>query len=195
MQQPTLLVINGHPNGHLSLCGALANAYLEGAREAGHQANALILSELDFAQSFKGYGAHTPVEPDLRKAQDSVRAATHLVFVYPNWWGAMPALLKAFIDRAFLPGFAFSYRAKDSLLWNKLLPGKTARLIVTMDTPPWYYRWIYKAPGDRLMRQNILGFCGIKPVKSTHFGPVKLSTPAQRDTWIEHCRRLGRQGI
>ena len=54
MQQPTLLVINGHPNGHLSLCGALANACLEGAREAGHQANALILSELDFCAKLQG---------------------------------------------------------------------------------------------------------------------------------------------
>jgi NAD(P)H dehydrogenase (quinone) len=194
MNPSTLLIINGHPNGTASLCGALAQGYYEGALASGRRVELLTLSDLTFAPNLKGYGSDTPLEPDLVRAQTLIREATHLVFVYPNWWGSMPGLLKAFIDRTFLPGFAFSYRGKDSLLWDKLLVGKTARLLVTMDTPPWYYRLIYKAVGDRLMRHNILGFCGINPVKSTLFGPVKLSRPEQRTAWIERCRSLGQRG-
>jgi len=74
------------------------------------------------------------------------------------------AVLKGFIDKVFLPGFAFQYR-NGSVWWDKLLKGRSARLIVTMDTPPWYFRWIYGRPGHNAMKKAILEFCGIKPVK------------------------------
>lgn len=44
------------------------------------------------------------LEEDLVKAQELIRWADHLVFVYPIWWGTMPAVLKGFFDRVFLPG-------------------------------------------------------------------------------------------
>ena len=66
----------------------------------------------------------------------------------------MPALLKGFFDRTFLPGFAFKYRNR-SQLWDKLLSGRTADLLVTLDTPPWYFRWIYGAPAHRQMVRTV----------------------------------------
>lgn len=41
-----------------------------------------------------------------------------------------------------------------------------------MDTPPWYYRWVYRMPGLHQMRKTTLEFCGIKPLKTLTFGPV-----------------------
>ena len=103
----------------------------------------------------------------------------------------LPALLKGFIDRVFLPGFAFKYR-KDSPWWDRLLAGRSARLLVSMDTPPWYYRWVYRMPGHHEMRRTILEFCGIKPVRISQFGPVKGSTEAQRAKWLETAGRAAR---
>ena len=57
--------------------------------------------------------------------QQDILWADHLVFVYPNWWSTVPALLKGLIDRMFVPGFAFKYR-ENSPFWDKLLKGKTA---------------------------------------------------------------------
>jgi len=102
----------------------------------------------------------------------------------------MPALMKGFFDRVFLPGFAFKYR-ENSALWDKLLTGRTAHLMVTMDTPPWYYRWIYHKPGHNEMKRTILGFCGIKTTKLTEFGPVKGSSPQKREKWIAMAKELG----
>ena len=102
----------------------------------------------------------------------------------------MPALLKGFIDRTFLPGFAFKYR-QNSLFWDRLLTNRSARLLVTMDAPPWYYRWVYKQPGHNMMKKTILGFCGIKPVKVSEFGPIKMSTEEQRHKWLLKARELG----
>lgn len=182
-----ILVILGHPLAD-SLCGALADAYAQGAASAGHEVRRINLGELDFDPLLHdGYQAIQPLEPCLQAAQADILRAQHLVFVYPTWWGGLPALLKGFIDRVFLPGFAFKYR-ENSLMWERLLTGRSARLVVTMDSPPWYYRWVNFMPGHNQMKKTILEFCGVKPVKITSFGPVRNSSPGERLLWIKQVR-------
>ena len=105
-----MLVILGHPRRD-SLCGALAGAYADGARAAGHEVRFLALGDLDFDPIRReGYGEAPPLEPDLVRAQHDISWCDHMAWAYPNWWGTMPALMKGFIDRVILPGFAFRYR-------------------------------------------------------------------------------------
>ncbi len=103
----------------------------------------------------------------------------------------MPALLKGFIDRTFLPNFAFKYR-KNSALWDKLLAGRSARLLVTMDSPPWYFKWINHMPNHYQMKKTILGFCGIKPVNISNFGSIKAASDKQKQRWLQQAQQLGR---
>lgn len=185
-----ILVVIGHPRP-ASYCHALAAAYRDGATAAGHTVTMIDLAATPFDPVLHaGYAAAQPLEPALADAQAAISAADHLVFVYPNWWGTMPAALKGFIDRTFLPGFAFLYR-KNSRWWDKLLAGKTARLLVTMDTPAWYYRWIYRRPGHNQMRRTILEFCGIKPVRISEFAPIRTATSDQRTRWLSDAAKLG----
>jgi putative NADPH-quinone reductase len=102
----------------------------------------------------------------------------------------MPALMKGFIDRVFLPGFAFKFR-DGSALWDRLLTGRSAHLLVTMDTPPWYFRWVYRMPGHNQMKRTILEFSGIKPVKVSSFGPLKNSNQQKRAKWLEQVYAFG----
>jgi len=191
-EQSRILVILGHPQRD-SFCGALAQAYADAARSAGAAVRELYLGDLKFDPILRhGYRQIQALEPDLVEAQEAIQWAKHLVFVYPNWWGSMPALLKGFIDRAFLPGFAFKYRT-NSPLWDRLLSDRTAHLIVTMDTPPWYYRWVFKMPGHNQMRRTILEFCGIKPVKITEIGPVRAASLQQRKKWLAKVTGLATQ--
>jgi putative NADPH-quinone reductase len=139
----------------------------------------------------EGYARIQPLEPDLVAAQAAIIWAEHLVFVYPIWWGAMPALLKGFIDRVFLPGFAFKYR-EGSVFWDRLLVGRSAQLLVTMDSPPWYFRWVVRMPGHNQMKRAILGFSGIKPVRIMNFGPVKSASQQQREKWLAQASLLGK---
>lgn len=185
-----ILVVNGHPDPD-SFNAALASAYVAGATGSGAEVRSIELNRISFNPHLSfGYRKRTELEPDLLRAQELIRWADHLVFVYPIWWGAMPALLKGFIDRVFLPGFAFKYR-ENSSFWDKLLTGKSARLIVTMDTPTWYNKLAYRSAGHRVMRDNILKFCGIKPVRITEFTPIKPSTREQRTKWLEQTKKLG----
>lgn len=189
-----ILVILGHPAPN-SLCAGMATAYAEGAQAAGAEVRRLDLSTLHFDPRLQaGYRGEQPLEPDLVAAQADITWAEHLVWVYPIWWGAMPALLKGFIDRVFLPGYAFKYR-QGSSLWDRLLAGRTAELLVTMDSPPWYFRWVTHMPGHHQMKKAILEFCGIRPVKVRSFGPVRTADAKRLGAWVAQARALGaRQG-
>lgn len=190
MSMKKILVILGHPD-NASFCNSLADAYVSGAKESGLEVREIKLGELKFDPVlWNGYHKIQELEPDLVEAQKLIQWSNHLVFIYPNWWGAMPALMKGFFDRAFLPDFAFKYR-ENSSLWDKLLLGRTAHLMVTMDTPAWYYRWVFRRPGHNQMKRTILGFCGIKVVKISEFAPIHSSTQPQREKWIALARELG----
>lgn len=187
-----ILIINGHPDKE-SFCFALAESYKKGADNNGDQCQLVHLVDLKFNPILTyGYRVVSELEPDLLKIQHDILQADHLVFVYPNWWATFPALLKGFIDRVFLPNFAFKYHEKGSL-WDKLLKGKTARLIVTMDTPKWYYWLINRNAGHNAMKIGVLEFCGIKPVKISVFAPVKSADDLKRKKWIAEVEILGKE--
>jgi NAD(P)H dehydrogenase (quinone) len=189
-----ILIINGNPDKD-SICAKFAESYKKGAESTGAECKLVYLIDLHFDPILHfGYRKRTELEPDLVQVQKDILEANHLVFVYPTWWSTYPALLKGFIDRVFLPKFAFKYR-ENSLLWDKLLTGKSARLIVTMDTPKWYYSLVYKSPGHNSLKKGILEFCGIKPVKISAFGPVKRSDESKRQKWIAKVEILGRKMI
>jgi putative NADPH-quinone reductase len=188
-----ILIIQGHPRRE-SYCFALADAYKNGAKDSGAEVREIIVRDLEFNPIFDGDRHQTDLEPDLIEAQEQIRWAEHLVFIYPNWWGTMPALMKGFIDRAFSSGFAFKYRS-DSPWWDRLLKGKSARLIVTMDTPPWYYRFVFHQPGHHAMKNTILEFCGVKPVRISSIGNVRSSDLRQRQKWLERVEMLGQKHI
>lgn len=179
-----ILIILGQPSSN-SLCAALARTYADAARQSGAEVRLLELGKMAFDPVLHhGYAQIQPLEPDLLDAQASITWAQHLVWVYPIWWGGLPALLKGFLDRIFLPGFAFKYRP-NSALWDRLLTGRSAELLVTMDSPPWYYRWVQRQPGHRQMKQTILEFSGIRPVRVHSFGPVIKSSEATRAEWLQ----------
>lgn len=185
-----ILVINGHPRSE-SLCGSLAKTYAEEAEKAGAEVTLLELHLLQFDLSLHvGYKTEQPLESDLVRAQELIRAADHLVFVFPSWWASLPALLKGFLDRVFLPGFSFKYR-KDSPFPEQLLKGKTGRIIITMDAPGWYYKWFNRAPGLNIVKKGTLEFCGVKPVKYTLMGMVRNAKPERIQGFLATARKLG----
>ena len=150
----------------------------------------MILSEMRFDPDVHAVSPkQQPLETDLVRAQRDIAWAEHLVFVYPTWWGTFPALLKGFLDRVMTPGFAFRHVTHDK--WDKLLAGRTADLITTMDTPPLIYRLIYRAPGRQALARSTLGYCGLRTVRIETFGPVVASSAAQRSRWLDRARASG----
>ena len=185
-----VLVILGHPDAD-SFCAGLFQAYIDGAKEGGAEVREVSLRDLSFDPVlWKGYAEVQELEPDLVRVQRDIAWADHLVWIYPTWWGTMPTLMKGFLDRALLPGFGFKFR-ENSPLWDKLLSGRTAEILVTMDTPTWFYRWVYRRPGYHQMKRTILGFCGIRLKRFHAFSPVKGSSREKRDAWLRKAREFG----
>ena len=178
-----ILIINGHPNKD-SFNFAIVNAYKKGAISRGAVVKEIIIADLKFNPNLQfGYQQRIELEPDLIIAWEKIKWADHLVWVHPVWWGGLPALTKGFIDRVFLPGFAFKYR-ENSVFWDKLLKGKTAHIITTLDQPSWYYRFVYGRPSINQLKKSTLEFCGVKPVKVTYIGIVKTADFSLRGKWL-----------
>lgn len=187
-----ILIINGHPNKDAFNYG-IAKAYKKGAENSGAEVKEIIIADLKFNPNLQfGYQKRTELEPDLTEAWEKIKWAEHLVWIHPVWWGGLPAILKGFIDRLFLPGFAFQYK-ENSVWWDKLLKGKTAHIITTLDQPSWYYWLVYGRPSVNQLKKATLEFCGVKPVKVTYFGIVKTATNELRKKWLDKVEELGRR--
>lgn len=185
-----ILIINGHPNPS-SFNFGIAESYLKGAIASGAEVETITIAALNFNPNLQfGYQKRTELERDLLESWEKIKRADHLVWIHPVWWGGLPAITKGFIDRLFLPGMAFQYR-ENSVWWDKLLKGKTAHIITTLDQPGWYYRFFYGRPSVNQLKKSTLEFCGVKPVKVSYIGIIKTATDFQREKWLQEVYDFG----
>ncbi len=186
-----VLIINGHPSAE-SFNFGLAAAYKKGALASGAQVKEINIRELKFNPNLAfGYQKRSELEPDLLAAWEKITWADHLVWVHPVWWGGLPAITKGFIDRLFLPGMAFKYR-ENSVWWDKLLTGKSAHIITTLDQPSIYYWLAFGRPSVNQLKKTVLEFCGISPVRVTYVQPIRNSTIDFRNKWLEKAEQMGK---
>lgn len=166
-----VLLLDGHPDdGRLTT--HLLDTYAA-ALPASAEVTRVAVRDLAFSPVLRhGYKRRTEWEPDIAKLAEVLDTCDHLVVAFPMWWGAEPAELKGLIDRLFLPGFTFAYH-KDDPWWDRLMAGRSADVIVTMDTPR-LFLWL--AYGNAIIRRwkgQVLGFCGFAPVRFVALGTVR----------------------
>lgn len=184
------LLIQGHPRTE-SFCAALGDAWMQGVTEAGGQAERVNLIELSFDPILRGgFDGEQQLEPDLRSLQARIAAASHVTFAFPTWWAGAPALVKGFVDRTFLPGWAFQNRSGQALP-DGLLTGRSARVITTMDSPWWWYWLAHRRSVHRAFVTATLKYCGIKDVRETTVFGVRALDDAGRKAALERARRAG----
>jgi NAD(P)H dehydrogenase (quinone) len=186
------LVVLGHPTPH-SFSDALADAYARGLDAAGAEVARLELRALEFDPHLRaGFKGGQPLEPDLRRAQELIERARHVAWFFPLWWGGPPALVKGFIDRTFLPGWAFAYQARSKLP-KTLLKGRAARVVTTMDGPSlWYHVWLRSTLHASFVDAT-LRFVGFGPIASTTLYSQRYRTPGERAAFLAKLERLGRK--
>ncbi len=183
------LLLTAHPDSE-SFNTALAHAWAEGARSAGAMVEHIDVHGLDFETRLRvAYRGDQPLEPDLVRVRDAIARAAHIAIATPVWWGSLPAGLKGLIDRVLLPGWAFAYDENHQPVQG--LPGRSGRVMVTMDAPVWYDTLRYLGSSRRQLAAATLGFCGLKPVRSRAFGSVATSTAEQRARMLTKARADG----
>lgn len=190
-----IVIIQGHPDAAVRHYGhALADEYAKGAEDGGHEVRRIEVARLDFPllRTKDEFEKGLPPE-SIKQAQEAIGWADHLVILYPLWLGSMPALLKAFFEQVFRPGFAFQYQESGGMA-KKLLTGKSARIVVTMGMPAFAYRWFFFAHSLKNLERNILGFSGIGPIKASLIGSIEGMNENQRAAWLDEMRGLGDLG-
>lgn len=181
---PNCLILNGHPLAP-SFSAALADRYADNIAAAGLDVRRLELAGMDVPASIPSRRPDdTEMHGDIETFWRSLLWADHVVIIHPLWWGGMPAKLKALFDVALQSGKAYQYDGRNPLP-RGLLKGRSARLIVTSDTPGWFMALAYGNAHFRAMKNQILKFVGMAPVWTTHLSVMRHSTPKQRLTMLE----------
>ena len=186
-----IFILMGNPDKD-TMSGYFAGVYRDSAIKAGYEVRYANLVDLQFDPLLHlGYKVIQPLEPDLLKVQEDIKWADHFVVVFPVWWSGMPSLLKALFERMWLPGFAFHFH-KGDMGWDKLLKGKTARIITLSKMHPWAIRFMF---GDftNALKSSILEFSGFK-VRTKSIGFSETMTDAKKMAWSRCVTRIARKG-
>ena len=194
MDSRRILILQGHPDPSEARFGrALADAYVRGAREAGHEVRTVDVGRIDFPLlRTQADWKQGDLPPALREPQQAIGWAEHLVVFFPLWMGDMPALLKGFLEQVLRPGFALKDQ-DGSAFGQKALEGRSARVVVTMGMPALVYRWYFRAHSVKALERNILGMVGIAPVRETLIGQIDGLDDAARQAWLKRLEALGRR--
>ena len=191
-----IFILNGHP-GPSSITRQSLDRYAASALAAGHEVRLQQLADLSFDpdRGKAGYANAKPLELVLEESLENLEWCSHFVLAFPLWWGGLPAKTKGWIDRVFVNGRTFTTDQTTAMgLPAPLLKGRSARVLITSDTPRSFLRLAY---GDAILRQlrgQILGFCGFKPVKITFFSPASHPKPGAVDKLLGQMDKLGRAG-
>jgi putative NADPH-quinone reductase len=133
----------------------MRDAAIAGLRAAGHTVNVIDLAAEHFnpVMSTSEWGTYQEGNGDiptgLERDVSLVKSAEIIVFVYPTWWGGLPAQLKGWLERVMLPGIAFVFNEK-----NKVRPGlRNIRRIHIASTfgSPWLYVRLVNDNGRRIL--------------------------------------------
>ncbi|MEP0943218.1 MAG: NAD(P)H-dependent oxidoreductase [Rhizobiaceae bacterium] len=193
MTSKRIYILNGHPAEN-SFNRALAESYANAARAAGHDVRLTHLHDLQFDSDFEfgGYKKIKPLEQGLERVLEDIEWSQHVVLTTPMWWGGLPAKLKGLFDRVLLPGRAFDTRNTNWIgLPAPMLTGRTGRMIVTSDTPRWFFSFAYRSALLRQLRDQIFGFVGIKPAKITYFAGASHPKQGVVDRWLKEVQHRG----
>ena len=140
----------------------------------------------------RGFDQLGNLEPAISGMIRDMQWADHFAFFYPVWWGTFPGVFKSFIDRVIVSGVAFRYGTTGTK-WEKLWRGKTARIVLTMDAPSWWYKLTYRAPSENALKRATLWYVGVRTIGVTRFEPVRFSTQEIREKWLSTVARLGQR--
>jgi putative NADPH-quinone reductase len=157
---------------------------------AGHEVDLLDLHNEGFnpvlnEEELAVYEQGQFLDPLVGLYQKRIEAAEHLIFIFPVWWEVMPALLKGFFDKVFLPGWAFDGSDATPLLTH--ISGST--VITTMGAPE-----VIHTSVEPVLCRGILGFCGVPHYKWFNLCDIPHTTAEQRGAYIDeietHLKQL-----
>lgn len=155
-----LLMVIAHPLGD-SLSHRFADRLSRDLTGRGHDVTLRDLYAEGFAPALtaderRAYYS-TPFEDET-----GLKTFDGMVLVFPTWWFGLPAILKGWIDRTFLPGVAYAHDPEHRTLHPGLPHLKSVLAVTTMGAPAWYDRLVARRPVYRALKYGVFKPCAPK---------------------------------
>lgn len=183
------LVVLVHPVAE-SFVAALATQTVSSLQSSGHEVCLVNLYADEFdptlsreewcdranARQWTSINAHTA----------SLRWADGLVFVYPTWFGGVPAMLKGWFDRVWGEGIAYTVPADGSRV-RGLLTNIRSIDVVTSHGSGKVMNSLQGEPGKRLVLRGMRSMCGLRCRSRWHaFYGNDTATASDRQAFLTH---------
>lgn len=186
-------VILAHPYPE-SFNHAIYQTVLDCLRKNGHQVHAHNLYEEGFNPLLEGseLAAGETSDPMVSKHRQEITKADGIIIIHPNWWGQPPAILKGWTDRVLRSGVAYQFEEGDdgSGVPKGLLVAEAAIVFNTSNTPEEREKLIFGDPLERIWKDCVFDFCGIKNFHRKMFRVVASSTQKERQLWLNEVQKI-----
>ncbi len=186
------LIIYAHPFEG-SFCHAVKEKVIETLKKNGHEFNLIDLNKDKFdpvmtAEDLKLYSSGGTTDKNVDRYLELMAQADTLFIIFPVWWGVMPAILKGFFDKVFLPKRAYIY--KKSGMLKPLFPQiKQAVIFNTLGGPKIYHNFMLFFPVKKVVADTTLKMIGVKKTKIVQFDRMKKSTDELRAKWLDQVEK------
>lgn len=190
------LIIYAHPYSG-SFCHAVKEKIIETLKEKGEEYNIIDLYEDKFDPVMSGddlrlYSKGETTDPNVDKYLDLLSETSIIYLIFPVWWGVMPAILKGFFDKVFLPKRAYVYQ-KSGMLKAMFPQIKKAVIFNTLGGPKLYHNLILRFPVKRIVGNTTLKMIGVKKVEIVQFDSMKKSSDKLREKWLNQTSEIIRK--
>ncbi|GMA28495.1 NAD(P)H-dependent oxidoreductase [Arenivirga flava] len=156
------LIVTAHPSAD-SLTAHAVRRLREQLEERGERVEVADLAAEGFdprwtAADHAGYAARSRDDAGVLAEQARVDRHEHLVLAFPVYWWSMPALLKGWIDRVFIAGWAFDATGERAMLGR--LTGHLLPVAATDEAR--FARHGYTEAFRTQIEHGVLDYCGVR---------------------------------
>ena len=190
-----ILLVLAHPQRE-SFAHAVQERARAGLQRAGHEVRLLDLYGIGFDPVMSEADRrdyHTPGLNEVRVADQlaHLRWAEGLVFVYPTWWYSLPAMLKGWIDRVWVPFATFELPQGLAPVQGRMQNIRLIGGFSTYGSPWWWIRLVSGDPGRRIVMKGLRPLCH-RSCRSFWLGHYRMdsSTPASRARFLRKVEAL-----
>ena len=192
-----VLLVYCHPCEE-SFNRAVRDTAMRALAESGHEVELLDLYAIGFEPAMSPNERRCYHQPEANEVPISehlalLKWAEALVFVYPTWWFGLPAMLKGWCDRVFVPHATFVMPDEKHPLGPLLTNIRRITVFTTCGATWWLSKYVGE-PGRRTILRGLRWLCHPK-CKTSYLAHYKMdtSTPASRARFLNRVDKLARQ--
>lgn len=191
-----ILIVYAHP-WEKSYNHAILQSVINGLKFNNHNIEIIDLYKDKFNPVFKKdemaiYRKGEFIDKIIGKYQKKIKSHDYLFFIFPIWWGTMPAILKGFFDKVFLPQWAYKVDSK-AIIHGMLNNIKGCTIITTMNGPNIFYSLVLKNPIKQVLIKDTLKLSGINKNKLLQLGNIRNASEAKRKKWLSNIENYAKR--